>query len=347
MGRRMEIKFVRKILPVGLVLIALLVGDRPFDRTSNSAWAEPNSSSPSAATAPATPDAKSTAPEPAPTNPDSQNPLTSAPTNPPEENGKSYLPIWLWLMIGALGIWNVALSYLTWRNFSEASKTNHKLSRKLKDLETKDNALDQRINRRSNEINELKGQLSSYKKTLEGVELQSQPKSTKADNYGFDARTKPANYGNHEPSVNQGYDYPSRTGNYGQPTPAVSEPWDSIIQNYNLSPQALESYVIERVSESEESVASRRGNSNAAVFLKAANNYSYWVFTGEDRNYWLTPKRDLKITPMGFDTLQALFECPEYQQGSRIQIIKPAKVAQNSFSGGWDLVEKGQVQFMR
>jgi hypothetical protein len=255
--------------------------------------------------------------------------------------------VWIYLLLSLLGVWNVTLTYLTWRNFSESRKKSHQVSKKLKDLEAKDNALDQRISRRSIAIDELKGQVSSHKKTLELVQIQSQPKSTRADNYDFESKNKPANYSNNEPFVSQNYGYTSRSSNYIQPVQAVGEPWDSIVQNYNLSPQTLESYIVERVSESEESVANRRDDSNAAVFLKLANNYSYWIFAGEDRNYWLTPKSDLKITPMGFDTLQALFECPEYQQGSKIQMIKPAKVAQNSSSGGWDLLEKGQVQFTR
>lgn len=345
----MEIKFVRKILPVGLVLVALLLGNYPFSQTSNNAWAQDASPSsvPSVNTS-AVPSPKSSASGTSPNNAsDPSSSLTPDKNNSSEKstNGGN-LP--LWLIIGVLGLWNVALSYLTWRNFSESSKTNHKVFKKIKELDAKDNAIDQRINRRSNAIDELKGQFYSYKKTLEAVRIQNQSKSTRTDNYGIESRNKPDNYSNNEPLISQDYDYASRQeSNYAQPTPIMSEPWDSIVQNYNASPQVLENYVIERVSESEESVDSRRGNSNAAVFLKAANNYSYWIFTGEDRNYWLTPKIDLKITPMGFDTLQALFECPEYQQGSKVQVIKPAKVAQNSSSGGWDLVEKGQVQFVR
>jgi hypothetical protein len=342
----MEMKCVRKIVPTGLVLMALLMGDHPFAQPSNSAWAQSASpSSPPAVNTSAAPSPKSSVSATAPANASdpSSNPTSDKINASGGSANDGNFP--LLLLMGVLGLWNVVLSYLTWRNFSESSKTNHKIFKKIKELDAKDNAIDQRINRRSNAIDELKGQLYSYKKTLEVVQAQAQSKSSRDDHYGIESRTKPDNYINNQPFVSQGYDNKPRSSHYDQSAPAVGEPWDSIVQNYNASPQMLENYIIERVSESEESVDSRRGNSNAAVFLKAANNYSYWIFTGEDRNYWLTPKSDLKITGMGFDTFQALFECPEYLQGSKIQVIRPAKVSQNGRSGGWDLLEKGQVLF--
>ncbi len=334
MGRRMEIKCVRKIASVSLTIMLLLGGS--FSReTSNTAWAQP-STSPSVSISP------SSSPSPTGTaTPSSSQPDQKTASNEPTQGA---FPAWGWFVLGGLGLWNVGLSVLFWQSIKESNQSNHETQQNLKRLEKIDVEVNQRVSRK---FDELKGQLLSYKKTLEALQLQSQSKSSKSASYNLEPRTQPDNYGDNEPFVSRDYAYEPRSSNYAQPSPGMSNPWDSIVQNYNFSPQVLENYIIERVSESEESVVSRRDNSNAAVFLKAANNYSYWVFTGEDRNYWLTPKSDLKITPMGFDTLQALFECPEYQQGSRIQMIKPAKLTQNSFSGGWDLVEKGQVHFIR
>jgi hypothetical protein len=332
----MEIKSMSKIASVSLTIV-LLLGGHSFGAFSNAAWAQ---TSPS----PNPSESESSAPSKAI---GTSIPSPSMPQAPEPESNKltqGTFPIWLWFILGGLGLWNVALSVLFWQSTKDSNRSNYEINQRLKKLKETDADINQRVSRK---FDELKQQLSSYKKNLEVGQLQAQAKPLASDSYNFESRTNPATYGNSDPFVNQDYVYKSRSTNYAQPAPAINDPWGSIVQNYNNSPQILENNIIERVSESEESVASRRGNSNAAVFLKAANNYSYWVFAGDDRNYWLTPKSDLKITPIGFDTLQALFECSEYQQGSKIQMIKPAKVAQNSFSGGWDLVEKGQVQFIR
>jgi hypothetical protein len=344
-GRRMEIKFVRNVVPMGLILVVMLLGDRPWSYSSNRVWAQNSNSPSSTATTPAVSESKNPTLDPSSIkNSDpSSKPILDA-GKPLEEINKSVIPIWLWLILGGLGLWNIALSFLFWQSIKEANLIGRKTDQNLNKLKDNDEKLNQRISRK---FDELKNQFSAYERNLEMVKLQAQPKPARFDNYSVQPPSKPENYGFDEPFVSQDYKYTARSSNYSQPAPISSEPWDNIVQNYNLSPQVLESSIVERVSESEESVASRRGNSNTTVFLKSTNNYSYWIFAGEDRNYWLTPKSDLKITPMGFDTLQALFECPEYQQGSRIQMIKPAKVAQNSSSGGWDLLEKGQVQFTR
>ena len=331
----MEIKPMSKITSVSLTIV-LLLDVSFFGEISNNVWAQPNAS-PSASISPS-PNSVTTGTETPST---STLPDQKTASNEPNQGA---FPIWGWLILGGLGLWNAALSFLFWQSIKESNRSNHETKQNLKRLEKIDVEVNQRVSRK---FDELKGQLLSYKKNLEIVQLQAQSKSSKSDDYNFESRNKPVNYGNNETFGSQDSDYKTRSSNYGQSAPAIIQPWDSIVQNYNLSPQALESHIIERVSESEESVVTRRGNSSAAIILKSANNCSYWIFVGEDRNYWLTPKSDLKITSMGFDALQALFEFPEYQQGSRIQLVKPAKVAQNSSSGGWDLVEKGQVQFIR
>lgn len=256
---------------------------------------------------------------------------------------KQELMPYIWGIIAIFGLWNAGLTFVAFRTIKYYGEKLEKNNSRSKALEERDIALDQRISRKSALIDELSGKLASYKKALESV--QSQIQSRVSDRYSFESSNNPVKYIDNDPYVSQELKYTPQERNFSQPASVLREPWDKIVQNYNFSPQGLEREIIERVSESDESLNSRRGNSKAAVFLKSASNYSYLVFAGEDQNYWLTPKSDLKITPMGFDTFQALFECPEYHQGSKIQMIKPAKVAQNSYSGGWDLVEKGCVQF--
>lgn len=334
----MEIKPMRKIASVNLALLIFLSGYSLGDG-SDYAWADP-SPSPNVSEATSSSESASGTQFSDPSTP-------SVPQTQSDESPPASAPIWLWIILGVLGVWNVALSALFLQNLKDLKKIRvsfREINEKFKKLDRIDNELNQRISRKFDDLN---GQISAYRSTVESIKLQPQARSAQAVNsYEFESRAKPASYDNKELPITQKHDYTARQSSYQQPAPSVIEPWDSIAQNYNLSPHALEKYVIERVSESTESVDSRRGNSNAGVFLKSANNYSYWILAGEDRNYWLTPKSDLKITPIGFDTFQALFECPEYQPGSKIQIVKPAKVAQNSASGGWDLLEKGQVLFV-
>jgi hypothetical protein len=333
----MEIKsMTAKVASVNFILIMVLLGNSMFLLTPSTVWAQ--TSTPTTSSSSVFPDSKASV---TPASASSSNPTSEQSQKGNLAKGKN---LFLLLILGVLGVWNALLSYLVWINFNEARKMNHKTFKKIKDLDAKDILLDQRINRKSNAINEMREQISAHNKTLEVVQLQAKPRKT--DNYDLKSQNKPVSYRNDDIFLSQEYNYSTRSANDSQSTPISNEPWDRIVQNYNLSPHMLENNIIERVSESEESVDNRRGNSNAAILLKAANNYSYWIFIGEDKNYWLTPKSDLKITPMGFDTLQVLFECSEYQQGSRMQLIKPAKVSQNPSSGGWDLINKGKVQFI-
>ncbi|MCG9891668.1 MAG: hypothetical protein MH252_11395 [Thermosynechococcaceae cyanobacterium MS004] len=333
----MEIKPMRKIASVSLAAF-LLLGGNFGGKISDFAWAQ-NSQAPNSV------QSGTASVSPAPDSSDNQPPADDSTLEDANNaTAKSSVPIWLWGILGVLGLWNGALTFILWQNFNKSRAIRYEISQRLKGLEKTDGELNHRISRK---FEDLRSQLSSYKKTLESIQVQAQSRSTKSDIYSIEPRVKPTNYGSSEPFVNQDYDYTPRSSHSSQPAPPASEPWDSIVKNYNISPQLLETYVVERVSESEESVKNRRENSAASVFLKSVNNYNYWIFAGEDRNYWVTPKSDLKITPMGFDTFQALFECPEYQPGSKIQIVKPAKVAQNSASGGWDLLEKGQVLFVQ
>jgi hypothetical protein len=322
-GRRMEVKPLYKIASVSALLIGLLLGGSLLPLSSNRVWAQISES-----------------PTPS-TSVDSPN----STENPAQVKDSKDIPLLIWIVMGSLGLWSAILSFTTFRTIKWCGEKVAKSDQKIKELESRNLALDQRINRRKAAIEELKGQLTSYKKTLEVIQLQSQS-GTKIDPASYEAKQKSSTYEyNQQPLSNP--NYAASTPNYAQSAPSAKEAWDDIVQNFNGAPQVLESYIVESVAETEESVNNRRGNSKASVLLKAASNYSYWIFTGDDRSYWLTPKADLKINPVNFDTFQALFESQDYQPGCKVHLVKPAKVAQNSLSGAWELLEKGQVQFVR
>jgi hypothetical protein len=330
-GRRMEVKPLHKIAFVSFLLMGLSLSRSTLPLSSNVVWAQ---SSPSATLTPSV----------SPANEPAQPPETASPHSTENSASMNDIPLLLWIILGGLGLWSAILSFTTFRTIKWCGEKVAKNDQKIKDLESKNLVLDQRISRRTAAIEELKGQLMSYKKTLEVIQLQSQP-GTKINPASYEAQRQPSNDGYNQPLSNPGY--AAGVSHYAQSTPVAKADWDSIVQNFNSTPQLLESQIVESVSETEESVNNRRGNSKASVLLKSASNYSYWIFTGGDRSYWLTPKADLKINPVNFDTFQALFESQDYQPGCKVYLVKPAKVAQNSLSGSWELLEKGQVQFVR
>jgi hypothetical protein len=324
MGRRMEIKLVRKMASLS---VSLLIGSIALSSISSMTLAQGASPSPSTAASPS-----SKAP--------SQQP--GARTQSSEPVPKAELPGWIWFALGGLTLWNLMLSYLVWKNFENFDQKTRKNEKKLQDLESKAISLDHRIDRKTAPIDELNKKIESHESALlELQEDQSQPSII--DNTALQARKQPSNS---EYSLPSEPDF-SQHSNYASSYSAALEPWESIVQNYNYSPQILESYIVEKVSETEESLTNRRNSSHAPVLLKHTNNANYWIFNGEDQNSWLVPKSDLKLTPISYDTFQALFECQDYQPNLKLQIMKPAKVSYNSSTNAWELEEKGQVQFTR
>ncbi len=255
---------------------------------------------------------------------------------------KTEIPSWLWFALGGLTVWNLMLSYLVWKNFENFDRKTHKNEKKLQDLEAKNISLDHRIDRKTAPIDELTKRIESYEAVLsEPHEQQSQ--ASIIDNTALQARQQTSSYtysSASEPDF-------SHRSDYALSDTASLEPWESIVQNYNYSPQVLEPYIVEKVSETEESLTNRRNSSHAPVLLKRTNNANYWIFNGEDQNSWLVPKSDLKLTPISYDTFQALFECQDYQPNLKLQMMKPAKVAYNISTSAWELEAKGQVQFTR
>jgi hypothetical protein len=330
MGIRMEIKLVRKMASLSL---PLLLSGIALSSISNMALGQE--------TSPSLPLTTTTSPSiQVPSRP-SQQPNFSR-TQPSKTVVKTEIPKWLWLALGGLTAWNLLISYLVWKNFENFDRKTYKNEKKLQDLEAKSIALDHRIDRKTAPIDELTRRIESYEVALSELQ-EPRSQSSTIDNTTLQTSKQPSNYTYSSPSEPDFLE-PS---DYALSYSASLEPWESIVQNYNNSPQILESYVVEKVSETEESLTNRRNSSHAPVFLKHTNNANYWIFNGEDRNSWLVPKSELKLTPISYDTFQALFECQDYQPNLKLQIMKPAKVSYNSSTNAWKLEEKGQVQFTR
>jgi hypothetical protein len=336
-GRRMELNIVRKMAslstPLGTLLsLVLLLGSGSGSTFSGSALAQQTSPSSDPATT-----TSSTS------SPSFQPPSSSVSEGQPPETGvKTELPMWLWFVLGTLTVWNLVLSYLVWKNFENFDRKTYTNEKKLKALDSKNIALDHRIDRRSAAIDELNRKFESLESNLSRIQEQRSP-SSKDDNTALQAKKQSKSY-EYSPASHADF---SQSSSHLSRSATSTEPWDSIVQNYNYSPQILETYIVEKVSETEESLTNRRNSSNAPVLLKHTNNANYWIFNGEDQNSWLVPKSDLKLTPISYDTFQALFECQDYQPNLKLQIMKPAKVSYNASTGIWELEAKGQVQFTR
>lgn len=129
-------------------------------------------------------------------------------------------------------------------------------------------------------------------------------------------------------------------------TPAAMSPYAIIVQNYNANPSAIASSA-EGVSETEESIYRRRRDSSITqVNLQKVSNYSYWIVVDAENNYWLVPKPDLKLNPMNFDTFQSLFNYQGQPSDSRLHLQKPARVTPQNTSGEWELIDRGDVDFV-
>ena len=83
------------------------------------------------------------------------------------------------------------------------------------------------------------------------------------------------------------------------------------------------------------------------VILKKAVSYDYLVVDGEDDNYWLVPREDIKIHFSKYQELQNLFDCGSYQENySSFILAKPAKVSAILEQIHWQLKERGKIIFI-
>lgn len=114
--------------------------------------------------------------------------------------------------------------------------------------------------------------------------------------------------------------------------------YEELVNIYNRDPDVLAAYTITRVA--------AFMNDHQQVILKKAVSYDYLVIDGEDENYWLVPKEEIKINFLTYKELQKLFDCDDYQENySSFILAKPAKVSAILEQIHWQLEERGKIRF--
>lgn len=129
-------------------------------------------------------------------------------------------------------------------------------------------------------------------------------------------------------------------------SPAFS-PMEKLLQAYQANSKSLR--VIAKVTEAPESIDQRLNHLSFIPNLIESGNFDYLIVQDEDNanRYWLLPKSSLKVNQYAYKTVQALFDCRNYQnQPSHFQLRKPASVIRNPASSSWQLAEKGEIEFI-
>jgi myosin heavy subunit len=118
-----------------------------------------------------------------------------------------------------------------------------------------------------------------------------------------------------------------------------------LVNSYNADPKIFSEKGIELVSETEDSINQRRLGTSKAILEK--NRRGNYVILRESGCEYMVPKDKLKINEHNYNTVEALFECIDYQAGSssNFQLVKPAKVYFLTGSEKWQLEERGILQF--
>ncbi|PSB31201.1 hypothetical protein [Chlorogloea sp. CCALA 695] len=118
----------------------------------------------------------------------------------------------------------------------------------------------------------------------------------------------------------------------------VNSLYEELVDLYNNNINVLSTYIVAKVSPS---------INDKQVILKKAVSYDYLTIDGEDNNYWLVPKEDIKIHFSKYQELQNLFDCDGYQENySSFILAKPAKVSAILEQIHWQLEERGKIVFI-
>ena len=119
----------------------------------------------------------------------------------------------------------------------------------------------------------------------------------------------------------------------------VNSLYEELVELYNNSPNVLIEYIIAKVSPSI--------NESLQVILKKAVSYEYLIIDGQDENYWLVPKEEIKINSRNYKDMQNLFDCEGYKENySSFTLAKPAKVSAIVEQIHWQLEERGKIKFV-
>ncbi len=114
--------------------------------------------------------------------------------------------------------------------------------------------------------------------------------------------------------------------------------YEELVDLYNNNINVLSAYIVAKVFLSI--------NDKQVIFKKAVS-YDYLVVDGEDDNYWLVPREDIKIHFSKYQELQNLFDCGSYNENySSFILAKPAKVSAILEQIHWHLEERGKIIFV-
>ncbi|MEG3845351.1 hypothetical protein QT971_05335 [Microcoleus sp. herbarium19] len=121
---------------------------------------------------------------------------------------------------------------------------------------------------------------------------------------------------------------------------------EELASSYNEDPKKFSTQNnVEVVSETEDSINQRRLGTSKAILTKDRRG-NYWILTGNGCEY-MVPKDNFKINEYNYNTVQALFECLNYQASitSDFQLVRPAKVSFITGLDKWQLEDRGILQF--
>ncbi|GEM_PF-4231433 len=133
----------------------------------------------------------------------------------------------------------------------------------------------------------------------------------------------------------------------GNSIPKIINPYDTLVNDYNLSNEELIKNVIEVNPINQEFIASEDNTLPPEIIFKKQQKGQYWIIKVDDF-YYLIPKLHILITKLSYQSLQNLFECYSYKPGisTKIQLLKPARVSVISDQEEWEFIQKGIIQFV-
>lgn len=118
-----------------------------------------------------------------------------------------------------------------------------------------------------------------------------------------------------------------------------------LVNSYNADPKIFSEKGVELVSETEESINQRRLGTSKTILEKNRRG-NYWILT-ENRCEYMVPKGNVKINEHNHNTVEALFQCLDYQASisNDFKLVKPAKVSFLTGLEKWQVEERGILQF--
>jgi hypothetical protein len=238
------------------------------------------------------------------------------------------------LIGGVVALGAIATAAFLQRKQKQQVKT---LQEQLSELKRKNSELEAKYSKSKNELFDWSSRYSALESRAKALEQQASGFRSKTPEFPeqrFPENRLPV------PEVPQ-FSTPNDYAN----TPVVSS-LDRLVQTYQVNPKSLQPFA--KVTEAPESIDQRRSNPWLKPNLVESSNFDFLVIQDPENasQYWLFPKNGLRVNQYAYETVEALFDCHNYQnQPSSFQVQKPASVTHNPASSSWQLAEKGELQF--